>query len=509
MRMSGGVMWIAVLLAMAVCAGAETGARKPVRKAPPALSVQRRIDTLLGTKAARNAQWGIHVVSLKTGRVVYERNAGEHFAPASNAKLFTTALALSRLGKDYRFATTVRADQNPDAAGRIEGDLRLVGGADPTFSGRAYPYRKDDDAPNPLEPVELLCNAILDRGVRVISGDIVGDDRLFPYDPYPEGWTVDDSTWEYGAPVSALVFSDNAFTLVVRPAREVGGPARVMLSPPALPLVIDNQVTTVGDGDVSDVQVNRLAGSREVRITGKLRLQSKGVRQLLAVDDPALYAAYVLHDELTRRGVRIDGVPVARHRWSAEEPFGPNEGVELARRESPPLSEVAQVVDKVSQNLHAEILLREVARVRRKDATREAGLKEMKQFLDEIGVPPDACHFEDGSGLSRRTLVTPAAITRLLVYMDSREHDGWDRMLPVGGEDGTLESRFEEARLASAIHAKTGTLSTASALSGYITTGRKARLAFSIIANGYTLPSSEVRRVIDRIGLALIDWEGN
>jgi D-alanyl-D-alanine carboxypeptidase/D-alanyl-D-alanine-endopeptidase (penicillin-binding protein 4) len=498
-----------VLLAIALSAWAETGPRKPVRKAPPVLTVQRRIDALLATKAARNARWGIQVVSLKSGRVVYERNAGEHFAPASNAKLFTTALALSRLGRDYRFITTVRADHNPDAEGRIEGDLRLVGGADPTFSGRAYPYRKDDDAPNPLEPVEALCSAIIGGGVRVITGDIVGDDGLFPYDPYPEGWTIDDSIWEYGAPVSALVFNDNAFTLVVRPAKEVGGPARVMLSPPVLPLVIDNQVTTVGNGDVSDVQVNRLAGSREVRVTGKLRLQSKGVRQLLAVDDPALYAAYVLYDTLTRRGVRIDGVPVARHRWSVQEPFDPNEGVELARRESPPLSDVAQVIDKVSQNLHAEVLLREVARVRRKEATREAGLQEMKQFLDEIGVPPDAYHFEDGSGLSRRTLVAPSAITRLLGYMDSRERDGWDRMLPVGGEDGTLESRFEKARAASAIHAKTGTLSTASALSGYVTTRGKARLAFSIIANSYTLPSSEVRRMIDRIGVALIDWEGN
>lgn len=507
MRMSRGVIWVAALAAMAAHAEPEAG--RPVERTSRPLSLQRRIGALLAAKPARDAHWGIHVVELKTGRVVYEHNAGGRFAPASNMKLFTTALALSRLGKDYRFVTTVRADQNPDGEGRIEGDLRLVGGADPTFSGRAYPYRKDDDAPNPLEPVEALCNAILDRGVRVISGDVVGDDRLFPYDPYPEGWTVDDSIWEYGAPVSALVFNDNAFTLAVRPGAGEGLPARVMLSPPAIPLVIDNQVTTVGDGSVSDVQVKRLAGSREVRITGQLRLRSKGVRQLLAVNDPALYAAYVLHDELTRRGVRIDGVPVARHRWSPEEPFDRKEGVELARRESPPLSEVARVVDKVSQNLHAEILLREVARVREKDATREAGLKEMKEFLDEIGVPVDAYHFEDGSGLSRRTLVTPAAVTRLLVYMDGREHDGWDRMLPVGGEDGTLESRFEKARLASAIHAKTGTLSTASALSGYVTTRRKARLAFSIIANGYTMPSSEVRRVIDRIGLALIDWEGN
>jgi D-alanyl-D-alanine carboxypeptidase/D-alanyl-D-alanine-endopeptidase (penicillin-binding protein 4) len=247
-----------------------------------------------------------------------------------------------------------------------------------------------------------------------------------------------------------------------------------------------------------------------VRLTGTISARNGRYRQLLAVDDPALYAAHVLHDVLTRKGIRVRGEPAVRHRYRAEEPFDPNEGVELARRVSPPLVEVVRVVNKVSQNLHAEILLREVARVRGADPTREDGLKQLDEFLQQqVGIGEKEYHFEDGSGLSRRTIVSPAAIVRLLSWMDTRPYRlAWDSLLPLGGEDGTLQSRFEKAPAAKAIHAKTGTLATVAALSGYITTKRGARLVFSILANNHTVPTSEIRKAIDRMGLALIEWEG-
>jgi D-alanyl-D-alanine carboxypeptidase/D-alanyl-D-alanine-endopeptidase (penicillin-binding protein 4) len=463
---------------------------------------------LLATKEAQSARWGIQVKSLSSGAIVYERNPGEHLTPASNTKLFSTALALTRLGPNHKFLTRLVATRRPDAEGRIDGDLRIVGGGDPTLSGRSYPYRKDDNSNNPVEPVEQLVSELLRIGVREIRGNIVGDDRLYVHAPYPEGWTVDDSIWEYGAPVSALPFNDNAFTLSIRPAEVAGDLARIAVNPPSLPLWIDNRVVTSDNGR-SDVQVDRAPGSRQVRVSGTISLKSNGVRQWLAVDDAALYAAHVLRDVLTQKGVLVRGTAEALHRVSPEEPV-PEEGVELARRESQPLVEIARVVNKVSQNLHAEILLREVARIRRQQATREAGLKEMDTFLEEVGIKPDEVHFEDGSGLSRRTLVTASALVRLLEYMDKSPHrEAWDSLLPVAGQDGTLARRFEQADAARVIHAKTGTLATVNALSGYLTTKRGERLAFSILANNHTIPSAEIRRVIDRIGIALLDWEGN
>jgi D-alanyl-D-alanine carboxypeptidase/D-alanyl-D-alanine-endopeptidase (penicillin-binding protein 4) len=510
------IMRLTLILAAAVLFAApppeaEAVARKPVAKAPVRIPTKRRIDLLLATEAAKNARWGIHVVSLKTGAVVYQMNPEDRLSPASNTKLFSTALALERLGPDYQFITTIRADQAVDSEGVIRGDIRLVGGGDPTLSGRAYPYRKDSDVPvppNPLEPMEQLAESLVQRGVKEIRGDVVGDDRLFVWAPYPEGWTVDDSIWEYGAPVSALPFNDSAFTLVLRPGEAAGDPAFLSVNPPSIPLTIDSRVTTAADGR-AEIQIDRLPGSQHIRVYGNIPLKSNGVRQLLAVDDAALYAAHVLHDVLTRRGIQIHGSPVALHRWNADEPFDPSYGVELARRASPPLVEVARVVNKVSQNLHAEILLREVARLKQDKPTREAGLKELGAFLTGLNIDAKSYHFEDGSGLSRRTLVAPATVTRLLTYMNaSKNGEAWDSLLPVGADDGTLRLRFEKSTKASAIHAKTGTLATTNALSGYLTTARGARLAFSIIANNHTVPSSEIRKVIDRIGLALLEWEG-
>src|SRR5262249_46414650 len=235
----------------------------------------------------------------------------------------STALALERLGPGYRFVTRITFD----------GDLRLVGGGDPTLSARIYPYKKDADNGDPLVAIETLADELVKRGISNIAGDVIGDDSAYVYTPYPEGWTIDDATWEYGAPVSALVFNDNAFSLLVRPGEEIGAPARIAISPAAVPVFIDNRVITA-DGDRSRIEVRRAPGSRQLRVSGTVVRKNGNRRELLAVDDAALYGATALYDALTRRGVSIQGKPVATHRYSASDPL-PNAGTELMRRESP------------------------------------------------------------------------------------------------------------------------------------------------------------------------------
>ncbi len=507
------VLIVAVALAYSAAPARKKPVAKAAKKAPPkkmtASDTERRIEAILSTKEAKGARWGIYVLHPSSKKVVFARNIEEHFIPASNTKLFTTALALTRLGADHRFATTVRAARKVEAGGRLRADLYLVGGGDPTLSGRVYPYRKSADPADPLDPIEQLAEQIVQAGVKEIAGDVIGDDRLYLNAPYPEGWTIDDAIWEYGAPVSALTFNDNAFTVTLRPGAAAGDPARVTLQPPVVPVVIDNRVATV-DGEGATVNFFRAPGASQIRVDGKVGRASKGRGELLAVEDSALYAATALYDVLTRRGIRITGSPTAVHRDRATEFFDPNAGFELARRVSSPLTEVARVVNKVSQNLHAEILLREVARVRGGEPSREAGIKEMYAFLKSIGVEDGDCHFEDGSGLSRRTLITPRSVTTLLSFMGSGPSAAvWESLLPIGAEDGTLANRFDKSPTANGIHAKTGTLANVVALGGYATTQKGQRLIFSIIANNQTGPTSEIRRAVDRIGLALLDWEGN
>jgi len=479
---------------------------QPLAAAGPLARIRAFLDA---SPVARTAFWGIQIVDLEQHRVLFDLNPNRLFLPASNAKLFTAALALMRLGPDYRFQTRVLADRAPDQAGCVA-SLRLVGGGDPNLSGRAIPYRQGPTPPaDPLEALDDLARQVFARGVRCVNGDVVGDDTAYLWEPYPEGWSMDDGVWDYGAAVSALSVNDNALAVTVLPGEprdEDGGAARILLVPPVEYYEIDNRARTVR-GVARKIMVDRLPGSRQLRIWGALPPNDPGETETLGIDDPALYAAYALRDRLARRGVAIRGEARARHLFPnrvADLEQGPapepETGVELASRESAPLVEDLRITAKVSQNLHAEMALRAVARARRRMGSREAGLAEMRVFLEEAGIGRGGYTFADGSGLSRLDLVSPAAVAGLLAYLyRSAVRDPWLSLLPVSGQDGTLHARFAGSRAAGRIRAKTGTLSHVSALSGYARRGDGRMLAFAILVNGYGGPAADVTAAIDHI----------
>lgn len=458
-----------------------------------AADVPRPLDTIIDSNPlASRSLLGIHVTDLKTGKTVYARNENRFFLPASNMKLFTSALALQKLGPAYRFETRILQETG--------GDLVLSGSGDPSLNGRTYPYRKDAVPAPPLRAIAEMADQVVSTGLTRIPGDIVGDDRLYPWAPYPPNWSQDDVIHESGAPISALSVADNFITVTVSPGALAGDPAVLSLSPPIEYFSIDNRVTTVAANGPAQVNVARMPGTRQVLLTGRIPLKSTGATERIAVDDPALFAAFALYDALTLRGVTIAGRPVARHR-AAGDPYQPPEGAVLATHVSPPLNELLQMLDKVSENLHAELMLRAVG-----NGTRESGLNALTSFLSAMGAPAGDARFDDGSGLSRNAEVTPKLLTRLLAYMYGSEFkDAWMPMLPVGGEDGTLSRRLCCSSSARAIHAKTGTLSRSIALSGYADSKTRGWLAFSIIVNNFTAPASEVEAWVDKIALALVE----
>ena len=458
-------------------------------------------EAMEASPVARSAFWGIQIVEMESGKTLFQVNENRFFVPASNTKLFTTALALVRLGPDHLFQTTVRRD--PD------GSLRLVGGGDPNLSHRAIPYRMGPATGDPLQAIEDLADQVVAHGVRRVAGDVIGDDSAYVWEPFGGAWGIGDPLWEYGAAVSALTVNDNSFALTVQPGRSEGAPGAISLAPALEYYQIDNRVRT--DSTVERrIRLEREPGSTQLHVWGTIPRNDRGLRQLLGVEDPALYAARALYDTLTRRGVQIAGRAVAHHRLPDEVADLRSGGAaiaatgeELARRMSPPLVEDLKITDKVSQNLHAEMMLRAVGRARRNMGSREAGLEEMKEFLEEIGIAEEGYHFTDGSGLSRQNLVTPAAVVKLLRYMHGREH--WMELLPIGGQDGTLSARFGDSPASGRIRAKTGTLTHVTALSGYAERRSGGALVFSVLVNNYNGASGEIRAAVDKICSLMVE----
>jgi D-alanyl-D-alanine carboxypeptidase/D-alanyl-D-alanine-endopeptidase (penicillin-binding protein 4) len=353
-----------------------------------------------------------------------------------------------------------------------------------------------------------LADQAVAAGIMRVDGDIVGDDQLYPWAPYPPSWTVDDMTQADGAPVSALTVNDNTITLAIRPAARAGDLAAISLEPAIEYYAVDNRVLTVAGEKESRIRLTRMPGSPQLTVWGTIPLAGATAREIVAVDDPALFAACALYDALARRGVAIRGRPVARHRSVTDDPW-PVEGDVIAARMSPPMVEMLQVIEKVSQNLHTELMLREVARVTRGAGTRESGLQELAAWLAGIGIKTEEWRAEDGSGLSRNDQVSPRALTRLLSYMAaSKNAAAWLSLLPVGGEDGTLANRLccvSDASAARQVRAKTGSLSRAVALSGYADSRTRGPLAFSILVNNFSATQAEVRAWVDKIALTLVE----
>lgn len=475
----------------------------------PAAGLPESIQKLLDSSpAARTAFWGIQIVDLGSGKTLYELNPDRFFVPASNTKLFTTALALMRLGPDFTFQTRVLAAGSPDAEGRMHGSVRLVGGGDPNLSARPIPYRMGAVSGNPLAAIEDLADQVAARGVSRIDGDIIGDDTWYVWQPYAVGWSIDDPQSDDGAPVSALTINDNVFTLSIRPGVRAGDPAALELNPPVEYYRLDNRIRTVPAGGERSIHLRRIPGSRDAQLWGTIPLRDRGQDLLVGIEDPAQYAAKAFRQALEDRGIAVAGAAVAEHQLPSETPEREDtpSGVELARRISAPLIEDLRIAAKVSQNLHAELALRAVGRARRDTGSFEAGLDELKAFLGEVGIDPGAYNILDGSGLARLNLVTPATVMKLLRYMyGSPARENWISLLPVAGQDGTLSSRFGDSAATGRVHAKTGTLSHVSALSGYAERADGAWVAFSILVNNYNGRAAEVRGVMDRICTLLLE----
>ncbi len=358
-------------------------------------ALDKRIAAVLKPADLARGFWGIEVVSLSSGKVLYARDADKLFTPASNTKLFTTAAAMALIGPDYTFRTSVETNGTLDTHGRLNGDLVLVGRGDPNLSGRELPYdlrtQRND---HPIHVLEQLADTLVQKGVKYVDGDIVADDSYFAFERYGEGWTQDDLVWADGAPVSALTINDNVIFVNILPADRAGDKAFVSITPFADYYRIDNRIMTTPAGTGRKFFINREPGSTMLTLWGNMPLDDAGANEALAIEDPAEFAAELFRQLLEMRGIVVYGKQRTRHtelsssvhfhhhrvapsRGGGDDPSRSlkNQPLVLASYQSQPLIEDVRVINKVSQNLHAEILLRLLGRENGTAGTVEGGLE--------------------------------------------------------------------------------------------------------------------------------------
>ncbi len=481
---------------------------------PAALQLKRDIDREIDESEFSSARWGVYVSSLRDGRVLYSRNADELFTPASNMKVYTTAIALDLLGADYRWRTSVYANAPPDASGVVAGDLTLYGRGAPDLVSR---LKNSDQVTRPS--LATLADDLYRRGVRRVRGNVIGDESYFSGEALGDGWLWTDVQWYFGAEVSALSVDDNAWTIQLTPASRAGEAASVQSNDVAKNyLHITNDTNTVARGTASSIGVTRGLSDNEVRVWGDFPAGSAPMRVRLATHKPALIAARVFREALFARGIAVEGeahVRDAREKTGAR--FDPQSASELAFAQSATLGEIVHATNKESLNLDAELILRTLGEWRkaqeaaatnnpepskkRARGSDEAGLVVEREWLERKGIATKQLALRDGCGLSRLDLVTPEATARLLAAMTkSAAAIVFQDSLPVAGRDGTLQSRLRASQ--NRIAAKTGTLTYIHSLSGYATTADDEPLFFSIICNDETAKASATT-VIDAIAARL------
>jgi D-alanyl-D-alanine carboxypeptidase/D-alanyl-D-alanine-endopeptidase (penicillin-binding protein 4) len=480
------------------------GKIQPARSNPAAKRFSARTDAALAAQAASKGEWGLLVADAATGDTLYELNADRYFVPASNMKLFTTALALAKLGTDYRFHTTLETHGAISPDGTLDGDLYLVGRGDPNLSNRKFPYDlKEEFDGAPEKALAELADSLVAKGVKQVTGNVIGDDSYFPREPYPDGWEIGDMVWEYGAAISSIVVDDNTVALSLTPGELAGDPVHADVLPATPDFNVENDVVTSAAEVKSELTLTREPGSQLVVVRGTLPAKSTPRKLMLAIHEPALHGATLLARLLTDRGVKIAGTPRALH--TAETSADPPRAI-LAEHVSIPLGDSVKLVNKISQNLHTEMLLRTAARQSGIWATPDDLAKFPTDFYAAAGIATGDVIQTDGSGLSRHDLVTPRAVVALLKYARTQPWFApYFASLPVAGVDGTLENNLRTTIAAGRIHAKTGSVEHVRTRSGFAETPGGRLLIFSFLSNNQGGKNHEASDALDALCVAMIE----
>ena len=485
----------------------KTTARQPARRKAPAKPAAKVIRALnyttprstsalsadlehMITSRTRHGTWGAMVVSLTRGDTLFAWHADAELLPASTMKLFTSAVALEKLGPEHTFSTDVLADGTIDSAGTLHGNLILRGDGDPSLSPRFV-------RGGPEAPMTLLAQFTAGAGIKRVKGDLIADASGFESRRIPEGWLARYAGAAYAAPFSALSLNENIVIIAVTPTK-AGQNAYVGLQPATYGMTVTNTVRTVA-GRAVRISARRVGDDR-VLVSGTIGASAATARYQLVVGDPVTFTSGAFRSALEAQGVVVEGTSVTGRT--------PSDATLVTSMPSPPLARIVSVMNRESINLYAEMLWRNAARGvdRNGIGSAETANATLGEFLQsQVGVAPNAVVATDGSGLSVLDRTTPRALVKLLAHADNAPWAStFHASLPVAGESETLRNRMKSTPAAGNLHAKTGTTNDVISLAGYVTAENGEILAFSMLYNGRDRWAA--RETIDAIGPTLASF---
>ncbi|MBX2820890.1 MAG: D-alanyl-D-alanine carboxypeptidase/D-alanyl-D-alanine-endopeptidase [Rhodothermaceae bacterium] len=449
------------------------------------VTIGERIEAILEDPRAASAFWGVYVKDLSTNQVLYSRNSDKTLVPASNQKILTAAAALDILGADYKYETTLHF--NGEIGGTVmRGDLILEGSGDPTFAS------KELNAPNPMKEWAEKLHSL---GVTRLEGRLIGDDNVFDDEPYAEGWDLSFIANESFAPASSgLASHDNVVVVKIESSR-VGAPPVLTDTPPGY-LNIRNEATTSARRRGRSIRVNRTLGTEDIVIKGSIpRVYRRSV--VIPVSNPTRSTLHALKFYLEEAGITVDAGLFDIDELTENIDY--RDASPLFVNHSVPMSDILTQINKESDNLYAE----QVFRTFGWGGSTDGGEKRVKDFFNKAGIYQAGLSVRDGSGLSRKNMISPETIGELLAYMHTHpQKEAFFSSFPRGGEaETTLDYRLKGVP----VWAKTGSLEYVRTLSGYVRTADGRMMAFSLLANNYTVPSYRITQAMDRIVLAMTE----
>ncbi len=451
-----------------------------------ASALESDLGTLLGSRT-KNGDWGAMVVSITRGDTLFAQGAGAKLVPASTMKLFTSAIALEKLGPEHTFSTDVLRDGTVEPDGTLKGNLVLRGDGDPSLSPRFV-------RGGPGASMALLAQFVAGAGIKRVTGDIIADASGFESRRIPEGWLTRYAGAGYAAPFSALSLNENIVIVGIAPGGS-GGAAKVFLEPATEGLTITNTVRTVAGGGTR-ISARRIGDDRVV-VSGTIGARAGTARYQLVVGDPVTFTAGAFKSALEAQGITVSGdIKVGRT---------PQNAPLVTSLPSPPLARLVSVMNRESINIFAELLFRNAARGldHKTVGSAENAAQTLQQFLTkEVGASADAVSVTDGSGLSVLDRVTPRALVQLLGHAHRAPWgSAFHASLPVAGESELLRNRMRATPAQGNLHAKTGTTNDVIGLSGYVTAENGEILAFAFLYNGRD--RWHARETIDAMGPTL------